>query len=197
MHLLQYSHIITQEGCLLPPVPIYSHVCLTYCQHRKESYYIPYQKLKTGLLSWKKPRHTITTRTKLQNSNTKVHKNMQTPERKREAKTFQDKIGKFGTILSYTLKAKTSLFLSSQDSKLSCYEIFTRWKKFLRNTVVCREHFSLLALLSASLAVSTRHRKLTHSEGTSLPGTPHFFPGFWTHTATKPASVSKDGISHM
>lgn len=63
--------------------------------------------------------------------------------------------------------------------------------------MVYREHFSLLALLSASLVASTQHRNLRRGEGTSLPGTPHFFPGFCTHTATKPVSISKDGISHM
>lgn len=63
--------------------------------------------------------------------------------------------------------------------------------------MVYREHFSLLALISASLISSTQHRNLRHGEGRRLPGTPHFFPGFCTHTATKPVSISKDGISHM
>lgn len=31
----------------------------------------------------------------------------------------------------------------------------------------------------------------------SFPGTPHLFPGFSTHTATKPVSICKDGISHI
>lgn len=63
--------------------------------------------------------------------------------------------------------------------------------------MVYREHFSLLALLSASLVASTQHKNLTDGEETSFPGTPHLFPGFWTHTTTKPVSISKDGISHM
>lgn len=72
-----FSHNYTRR---LPSLssPISSHACLT-CSHspqkRKELCYIAYQKLK-GFLSWSKPRRTLIMRTKLQNWDTEVHKNM-------------------------------------------------------------------------------------------------------------------------
>ena len=57
------------------------------------------------------------------------------------------------------------------------------------------EHFSFLAVLSASPVASAKYRNLTHDEETGLPLRQHFLPGFWTRIATKPVSFSRDGIS--
>lgn len=61
--------------------------------------------------------------------------------------------------------------------------------------MVHREHFSLLAVLSASSVTSVKYRNLMHKEEAHLPLTQHFLPCFCIHTPTKPAGFSGDGIS--
>lgn len=111
--------------------------------------------------------------------------------REREVKPFLAKTGKncHNFVLYnkefYLLKAKPGLFLSSQDSELACYEISMSWKTFLRNAVVHRKHFSLLAVPSTSPISSTEYRNMAHDDETGLPLTQHFLPGFYTQISTK------------